>query len=209
MLPFRSSPLRLGFLGALLLLSTALASVASAAIVEASADPFTGDPLSVSITIDDEADPGNLVITLAVDEGGNTGDLRGFFAHIADESLLGGLSVTGTGITQSEFDANNVINLGGGNNLNGGGSPCRCDLGLEIGTPGMGSDDYQSVTFTLSHASESLDVSLFSEQYFGVRATSVGQDGSRGGSSKLIGVIPEPSTGVLMMLGLAGLARRR
>ena len=97
---------------------------------------------------------------------------------------------------------------GGGSNLQGGGSPCPCDLGIEIGSPGLGhGDDYQSVTFTLSHASLDLDVSLFQGQSFGVRATSVGDvDGSREGSSKLIGVVPEPSTALLALLGLSGLA---
>jgi hypothetical protein len=100
-----------------------------------------------------------------------------------------------------------VINLGGGSNLNGGGSPCFCDIGIEIGSPGIGKDDIQSVTFTLSHDSESLDISLFEDQDFGVRATSVGDaGGSRNRSSKLIGVVPEPSTAILMLLGLAGLA---
>ncbi|MAG34068.1 MAG: hypothetical protein CL908_24575 [Deltaproteobacteria bacterium] len=56
----------------------------------------------------------------------------------------------------------------------------------------------------------SLDVSLFSGQKFGVRVTSVGSaDSGRGGSSKLIGVVPEPTTALLTMLGLAGLSLRR
>jgi hypothetical protein len=66
------------------------------------------------------------------------------------------------------------------------------------------------VTFTLSHATQALDASLFAEQAFGVRATSVGPlGGSREGSSKLSGVfpvIPEPSAALLIALGLLGLA---
>jgi len=183
--------------------------VGSAAILEATSSSFTGSALSVSIVIDDEADPGNLVITLEVETADPTGDLRGFFAQVSDESLLAGLSVTGTEITDSVFDANAVINLGGGNNLNGGGTPCPCDLGLEIGSAGIGSDDIQQVTFTLSHLTESLTADLFNGEAFGVRATSVGSPtGSRNGSSKLSGVVPEPSTALLMGLGLAGLASR-
>lgn len=185
--------------------------VAQASTITASASPFTGDPVSVSVTIDDASDPGNLVITLAVESGGTTGDLRGFFAHVADESVLSGLSVSGAQVTGSRFAADSVIDLGQGSNLNGGGSPCPCDLGIEIGSPGLGGgDDHALVSFVLSHDSRDLTAALFSQQLFGVRLTSVGDlDGGRGGSSKLVGVVPEPSTGVLVLLGLAGLARAR
>lgn len=182
---------------------------ATSSVVEATATPFTGDPLTVAVSLDDGADPGNLVITLDV-TGGSIGDLRGFFAQVADESLLAGLSASGFNVSESVFDANSVGKVGGGNNLNGGGTPCPCDLGIEFGSPGMGRDDIQAVTFTLSHASQAIDASLLSEQTFGVRATSVGPlGGSREGSSKLYGVIPEPSTATLMALGLLGLAVRR
>jgi hypothetical protein len=185
--------------------------LAAAATSFASASSFTGDPLTVSVEIDDAVDPGNLVITLEIDDEDRMGDLRGFFAEVTDESLLSGLSVSGDEVTGSRFEADSVINLGGGSNLNGGGSPCPCDLGVEIGDPGMGrGDDYQSVTLTLSHVSESLSLDLFADQYFGVRVTSVGGgDEGREGSSKLIGVVPEPSTTVLMLLGLGGLAASR
>ena len=92
----------------------ALPSLGSAAVLEATSSAFTGSDLEVSIQIDDESDPGNLVITLEVASADPTGDLRGFFAQVSDESLLSGLSVTGADISNSEFDANSVINLGGG-----------------------------------------------------------------------------------------------
>jgi len=196
---------------ALSLLAWLVPSFAGASTINASASAFTGDPLEVSIEIDDDADPGNLVITLEVDGDSDTGDLRGFFAEVTNESLLSGLSVSGDQVTGSRFEADAVINVGRGSNLNGGGSPCPCDLGVEIGDPGIGrGDDFQSVTFTLSHDTEDLTVDFFSEQLFGVRVTSVGdEDGRRGGSSKLIGLVPEPSTAVLAFLGLAGLASVR
>lgn len=198
------------FVLAALLASLLLPGTAVAATITASVAPFTGNPLSVILEMDDAADPGNLVITLSVDGGGNIGDLRGLFLNVADESLLAGLSVSGSAITASEFSANAVINLGGGNNLNGGGTPCPCDIGLGIGSPGIGSDDFQSITFTLSHDTDDLDLSLFIGQTFGVRATSVGDvAGSREASSKLIGVVPEPSTALLLLIGLSGLATVR
>lgn len=179
---------------------------ASASVIHAVAMSFTGDPLTVSVKIDDETTAGSLTITLEVQEG-SLADLRGFFAQVSDESLLAGMMVTGSEISAASFDANNVVRVGGGNNVNGGGSPCPCDLGVEIGSPGIGRNDIQSVTFVLSHVSESLDVSLLNGQLIGVRATSVGSlEYGREGSSKLVSVVPEPSTALLMMLGLTGLA---
>ena len=192
-------------LAGLLLLA---APLAGAAVLSSASSSFTGDPLTVAIQIDDETDPGNLQITLSGEGDGEIGDLRGFFAQVADESLLPGLTVSGDLIRGGVFDANGVIDVGRGSNLNGGGSPCPCDLGVEIGRPGIGrGDDFPSVLLTLSHVSEDLTVALLRDQEFGIRVTSVGSiDGSREGSSKLIGVVPEPSTATLMLLGLGGLA---
>jgi len=201
---FQSAP-AVSRLALLALLAWLFPLSVSATVIESSASSFTGDPLTVWVEIDDESDPGNLVITLEVEEGGTTGDLRGFFAHVADESLLGGLTISGDNVSGSSFAANEITRVGGGNNLNGGGSTCPCDLGVEFGAPGIGKDDIQSVTFTLSHNSESLDASFFDNEEFGVRATSVGEE-DRDGSSKLVGVVPQPSTALLMMLGLSGLA---
>ncbi len=205
--PFSGIPVFGAAVAGLLLLLLA-APLAGASILSSTASSFTGDPLRVAIQIDDEADPGNLRITLSVEGDGEIGDLRGFFAHVADESLLPGLSVHGDLIRGGVFDADGVSDVGRGANLNGGGSPCPCDLGIEIGNPGIGrGDDFPSVLLTLSHVSEDLTVALLRDQEFGIRATSVGSlDGSRGGSSKLVGVVPEPSTAMLMLLGLGGLA---
>jgi PEP-CTERM motif len=188
------------------------AGAASATVIEATASSFTGDRLSVSLKVDDAAVPGDLVITLKVEGPGSTlADLRGFFVHVANESLLSGLTVTGPDVTSSSFLANAVAGVGPGNNLNGGGSPCPCDIGVELGTQGIARNDLQTVTFTLSHATASLDISFLASQEFGVRATSVGKGKCRDGSSKLAGVlpVPEPGTAILMGLGLAGLAGTR
>lgn len=202
---------------ALVLASGLMAGSASATLVvpepgegiEAFASSFTGKPLEVSLRIDDQSSPGDLVFTLSVIGPGSTvGDLRGFFLNLADESLLPGLTITGPNVTGSQIAANAVTGVGHGNNILGGGSPCPCDLGIELGTPGISKDDLRTVTFTLSHATRALDLTLVSGQTFGVRATSVGEGRCRDGSSKLSGVIPvvpEPGTALLMGLGLAGL----
>ena len=195
------------------------ASAARATSVEMIATPFTGAETSVHILLDDTG--GNIAVTLTVNEG--LADLRGFFLDISDFSLLAGLSVTGDDVTGFEFEDDGVINLHHGVNLNGGGSPCPCDIGVALGTPGTGRDDIFSTTFVLD-ADAPLVLDFFAGELLGVRVTSVGsadgfgdskddfKDDPRNGSAKLVAVIPdpivpvpEPSTAALVALGLGGL----
>ncbi len=193
-------------LGAAVLLG--LAAPAKAATLSFTIDEFSGDAADVRITLDDGAADGTLALTVAVLSG--LADIRGIFFDVADDSVQAGLQVLGSAVSEVAFG--HVIDLGNGANLNGRSSPCPCDVGVEIGTPGIGSDDYQSVTLGLMHETLDLDLSLFSEQVFGVRLTSVGDECRRGGSSKLGGrapVVPEPSTAALAGLGLTLLAAGR
>jgi hypothetical protein len=127
--------------------------------------------------------------------------------NLSDDSVLEGITVTGPHVTDVEkFD---VVNLGQGANLLGGGSPCPCDLGIEFGTPGIGNDDIQATSFVLSHPDLALSLSLFQNELVGVRVTSVGTGDHREGSSKTVAIVPEPTTGALLALGLAVLSAGR
>jgi hypothetical protein len=185
-----------------------LASIANATTLSFGLDPFTGDPSGVLVTLDDTAaGAGNIQITVEVSVG--VGDIRGVLFDVTDDVPLEGLMVGGANVTDVRLI--DVIDLGGGANLQGGGSPCHCDVGVEIGRPGLrgGSDDFSSTTIVLMHAVLELDLSIFDAQAFGVRLTSTGPDAShREGSSKLAGVVPEPSTAALLAAGLAWLAGR-
>lgn len=194
----------LGWLPIALVLCTLLAAGAAPAFT---LTPFAGDPSEVTVHLSD-THQGAIEMDVRVTSG--FGDIRGIFFNVSDPSLLSGLHVTGPDVTDVTFG--NVIDLGHGSNLRGGGSPCPCDVGVEIGLPGLrgGSDDHETIRLLVSHNLLHLDPSLFSGQHFGVRLTSVGSDWwKRDGSSKCGGVVPEPSTGLLAGFGLALLAGRR
>lgn len=194
-------------------------SASRALYIDVLATPFTGADTSVHIRLDDKDGGGNIEVTLTVDEG--IADLRGFFLDFSDFSLLDGLSVTGADVTGFTLDEDNVINLHYGVNMNGGGSPCPCDLGVLLGTPGTGRDDIFTTTFVLDAATD-LVLESFAGQLIGVRVTSVGGvddfasssdlEDPRDGSAKLVATIPdpivpvpEPSTALLFALGLGAL----
>ncbi|MBD3663021.1 hypothetical protein [Sulfitobacter aestuariivivens] len=152
--------------------------------------------VNVTVTLTELAN-GELQVDLSVlgadDENGTgaIGDLRGFFFNTGNDGLLDAISVTGADVTDSEFDANSVSNLGNGANMNGGGrSPF--DGGVEIGRQGLrGNDDIQETSFILSHP-DGLSIDDFTGEEFGIRLTSVGEeDGPRNGSLKLTGECPD------------------
>lgn len=176
-------------------ISSAAFSPANAASLSFTINEFTGSDARVKFTLDDQAaGTGNIQFTVDyVPTGNNTiADLRGVFFNIADDSLLSGLQVTGGNITASQFGPAGTINqVGSRSNTLSGGSNLKFDIGLEIGRQGISQgDDFQSTTFTLSHASQALSLALFSEQNFGARLMSVGSGNSRNGSSKLAGQAP-------------------
>lgn len=124
---------------------------------------------------------GNLKFDVKVLEtGGQIGDLRGLFFNLDDDCT--GLSVTGDDVTGSGQDTRN---LGNGVNLNGSGAG-NFDIGVKLGTPGIGKDDIQETSFTVS-CDEGLTLDALAGQLFGVRLTSVGEPGGpRDGSLKII-----------------------
>jgi hypothetical protein len=188
---------------------------AGAATLTTFLGPFTGDPAVVQITLDDLGPgSGDIEVRVEVIASPSVGDIRGVFLNVADDTLLAGLTVTGSDVTDflTRLDTpgqQGITNLGNGNNLNGGGSPCPCDIGVEIGSPGIGKDDVFATTFVLSNATRTLELADFDGLPVGVRLTSVGLlGGAREGSSKLFSTVPEPSSAALLALGLGGLARR-
>lgn len=140
---------------------------------------------AVWVTITENAN-GTLTFNVT-QEGGIVGDLRGLFFDIADESILKTLVVDALS-GDIRIGDDSIKDLGDGANMNGlTGSDKGYDLGIEIGTAGIGKDDIQSYSFTLSSTARALTLNDFSNVDFGVRLTSVGVvGGSRADSSKIL-----------------------
>jgi Ca2+-binding RTX toxin-like protein len=153
---------------------------------------------------------GTLRLTASVvdndtDQNTDTADLRGIFFHLTgidnnptDESWLKNLSVIGVGSSASViegriFDADGVETVpGSGNSDNMNGRPLTpYDVGVGIGTSGIGRDDIKTVSIILDHATDNLTLEHLAQQGFGARLTSVGTDGAkREDSLKLWGLAP-------------------
>lgn len=126
---------------------------------------------------------GGLRFTVTVDSsGGLTADLRGLFFNVLGDAPSS-LEVSGADVTDY---GTNTIDLGNGANMKGGGrSPY--DVGVEIGTQGIGKDDIQSTSFFVP----GLRLDDVYGQEFGARLTSVGSSrGQREGSAKLAQIAP-------------------
>ena len=124
--------------------------------------------------------------------------------------MISGLSVVGYNNRASQFGENRIGRAARSRGLGQPGSACPCDFGLKFpartGT---------SVTFTLTHETVDLTLGLFYGQDFAVKAAKIrtenGSGKSKGIKSAILqgqvpNVIPEPTTAVLMVLGLGGLS---
>lgn len=125
-------------------------------------------------------------VTVEVDEsnGGLQADLRGVFFNVSNNALLESLTFSGDDITASDVNSRGLRSVGGRDNRI---NPERFEAGVEIGSSGIGEDDIDSTTFTISSDDPAFGLDLFSEQNFGLRLTSVGEGDSREGSRKMIG----------------------
>lgn len=202
-------------LGTLLLLAMVPIAQASSVTYD-----LTGDSIGASITLDDNT-AGFITFTVAVNPNPYTGDLRGVFFQLTPfGSGITPADITGAQVSKVYVGENSITKTGPGNVI----CPCRpFDVGVEIGTPGIGKDDIQTTTFTMA------DLGVFTlanfgveDTPFGVRLTSVGlAEGCRMGSRKLLGgvpsggggptetPVPEPASMLLIGAGLAGLLELR
>ena len=159
---------------------------------------FTGGNTYTEITLEDIVTGGVKVTVNVLPDPvtGYIGDLNGVFFHVADQSLISTLSISGANVTGTAFGpANSVSKVDipkGGNVVI---DPQSFDAGVAIGTSGIGKDDIRSTTFTISSSRKELTLADFINANtngadFGVRLTSVGTlGGNRNDSSKLSGEV--------------------
>lgn len=149
--------------------------------------------VNVSITIT-EVDGALQFDVTVLDETGSIGDLNALFFDLSDDSLTEGLVITGDDVTGTQLKVDGVTKVDNYTNMNGEviKDLGKFDGGVQFGTSGMAEDDIRSTTFTVSHESQELSLADFELQDFGIRLTSVGEEGgAREESLKLGGTAPE------------------
>ncbi|MEW5704181.1 MAG: Ig-like domain-containing protein [Pseudomonadota bacterium] len=167
-------------------------------------DTQTGDDemAPVTITITEQAD-GTLLFEVSNEDDYDNliADLRGLFFDVSDDALIGTLDIAGDDVSSDDLtqDPNgNITDLGFGNNTSGVGASNpdhdgSYEVGIDIGTAGVATDDIQTTTFVLSSSLRGLTLDDIALESFTVRQTSVGDaDGSREASDKLFGTAPYP-----------------
>ncbi len=154
-----------------------------------------------------EQEDGTLKFDLQVlGDTGSIGDLNAIYFDLmlneegSDEISFDGLTVTGDDVTGTNIEEDSVTKVDNFTNINGEvvKEYDKFDVGVQFGTAGIGEDDIRETSFVLSHADVPLTIDMLLSQDFGVRLTSVGEEGGeRDGSLKLGGEAPEePDTPV-------------
>ncbi|MCP4906528.1 MAG: PEP-CTERM sorting domain-containing protein [bacterium] len=161
--------------------------------------------LEASLTIDDMLEPGSLSVTISlISMFEATGDVRGYIMNFSDGDLFPLLGATGADVYASHFsrsarDGNFCV-------------PCR--LRVDLGDEGpYEPTGLQEASFMISHPSIPLSLAGLTGEDFRVviGVDSPGGDDQESSSSvvKLKGkipTVPEPSSAILMLLGLTGLS---
>ena len=133
------------------------------------------DGAGLTINVYAEQVGSDVKFTLSVVSG--IADLRGFFLDVAGSGT--GHGASGSQVTKAKTGNDCVTDLGNGVNMNGTGE--AFDIGVALGTSGIGKDDIRSATITVT----GISLNDLQDLSFGIRATSVGA--CRQDSVKLVG----------------------
>ena len=179
---------------------TILIAIAMPGIVQATSITSTLSDLStgvsVTATFDDETTPGSVDISLSIDSNPGGVSLRGFYMRITDDAFPD-LVATGTDVFSQGY-------YGTGLGL----SPCPCYSITQLGNIGIVDPaGITSATLNLAHTSVPLSLDDLGGNLFWVGLNVPDIEGtSLLKLNEELPVIPEPTTGALMLFGLLGLA---
>lgn len=149
------------------------------------------DP-KVSVTVREVTAGRNtaLQFDVAVTGKTKTADLRGVFFTVAKPSRAEDLEITGRHVGEYATDEDGLTKVT--NDVTMAGTHKTFNVGVEIGSQGIGKDDIQSTTFVVAAEGSNLGLDFVMLQDFGIRLTSVGDvGGKRGDSLKLTGSSPK------------------
>ncbi len=132
---------------------------------------FVGVSASAEVTLNQTSEGIEVTVVSQNDGPGNSNQqgLRGVFFNLENNSLLEGLSISGEGVSGETFGAGSVNNVTGGASI----APRAFDAGIAV-------SGGESVTFVITHESETLTLDMFAGEDFGVRTQ----------SGKLAGSVP-------------------
>ncbi len=193
-------------LASFVLPSAALAASTSFDLI----DPL-GSGYAVTISLDDSIEQGKISISLESSGAAlPTGELAGINFQYSDELLFSGLQALGTDIAEIYTSNASPKNTP---------ADCPCNLKVDFGTvgffemTGITETDFALVNdqrpITLADFAGSTVTAYLAIPEFATKGTSNSNDVANVSLLKIEGeipIIPEPTTGALMLLGLLGLA---
>ena len=173
-------------------------------------DPL-GSGYGVTISLDDSIEQGKISISLESSGAAlPTGELAGINFQYFDELLFSGLQALGTDVAEIYTSNASPKNTP---------ADCPCNLKVDFGTvgffemTGITETDFALVNdqrpITLADFAGSTVTAYLAIPEFAAKGTSNSEDVANVSLLKLEGeipIIPEPTTGALMLLGLLGLA---
>lgn len=198
-----------------------LPGMAAAATIQGTATGTDGsDSFTALVSVDDATTPGSLVFSLSIQGDDSNVKFKGFGSGLIDSASLADLTVVGSDVKSFFFNTGQQPQKPGQPPIDP--SCTSCDMIVRFNKPPKNSTD-KSVSFTVSSATQQpLSLADFSNQDVAVLLQVKGAWNTRGAAKGFFfhdkkmmilegrigdsSTIPEPTTAVMLLLGLVGLS---